>query len=167
MIINEAAATVETEQLDAPVEETEIVQTGLDVPSQDFAREDETVDPDAVYGGEYGTEVTDSYTIKTASFSGLVPGAEYLLLAMKSIEVEDPLAADNLLFIDQAQALEDGTLVFTYVQREAAGISYVVACGASHKNLQAPPAPADQPPPWTYNPPRSCFRRRGHRCPSR
>ena len=136
MIINEAAATVETEQLDAPVEETEIVQTGLDVPSQDFAREDETVDPDAVYGGEYGTEVTDSYTIKTASFSGLVPGADYLLLAMKSIEVEDPLAADNLLFIDQAQALEDGTLVFTYVQREAAGISYVVACGASNKNLK-------------------------------
>ena len=137
MIINEAAAvTVEAEQLDVPAEKMAVVQTGLDVPSQDFDEKDETVDPDAVYGGEYGTEVTDTYTLKTASFTGLVPGAEYLLLAMKRIDVDDPLTADNLLFIDQAQALENGALLFTYVQREDTGLSYVVACGASNKNLK-------------------------------
>ena len=91
---------------------------------------------DAVYGGEYGTEVTDTYTRKTASFTGLVPGAEYLLLALKDIKANDPLSATNLLFVDQGRALADGTLKFTYVQRESTEISYVVACGASNKNLQ-------------------------------
>lgn len=91
--------------------------------------------PDAVYGGEYATEITDTYTLKTATFSGLVPGAEYVMLAMVSIETEDILAADNLLGILQATAGTDGTLVFQYVQRVDTDVSYVVACGASNKDL--------------------------------
>ena len=97
--------------------------------------ENNTLTPNAVYPGDYSTDITDAYTVKMASFKDLVPNEQYVLLAMASIEVEDPLAADNLLFIDQAAALEDGTLVFEYVQRTSCEISYVMVCGASHKNL--------------------------------
>ena len=92
--------------------------------------------PQAVYPGEYDTEEREDYTLKSASFKDLVPGEQYLLLAMKSVEVENLLDADNLLFIDQAAALEDGTLCFYYIQRETMDISYVVACGASNKDLK-------------------------------
>ncbi len=86
----------------------------------------------AVFGGEYGTQDT----VKTASFSGLVPEAEYLLLAMIDLEASDRLAAANLLAVAQGQAGSDGTLVFTYIQRTDTPISYVMACGASNKNLK-------------------------------
>lgn len=147
MVINEAAAVTmaaeeasedEAELLNVMAEqnEAEAAKTGLGLPSQDFEKQDETLNPNAVYGGEYSTEVTDTYTLKTASFIGLVPNQQYVLLAMKSVEVEDPMTANNLLFIDQAAAGEDGTLKFTYVQRESTDVSYVVACGASNKNLK-------------------------------
>ena len=90
---------------------------------------------DAIYGGEYDTEELEDYTLKTASFTGLVPNEEYLLLALVDLDTEDPLAADNLLYITQAAAGEDGTLAFQYVQRTTAFVSYVMACGASNKNL--------------------------------
>ena len=93
------------------------------------------IQPQAVYGGDYNTEVTDNITIKTADFSGLVPGAEYVMLALVSMEVDEPLAADNLLAIDQGVATEDGTLSFRYVQRTSCDLSYVFVCGASNKNL--------------------------------
>ena len=89
----------------------------------------------SIWGGEYETEVTDIYTIKRASFAGLVPGEQYILLALLSTEVDEILDPNNLLYIDQQTAGEDGTLVFTYVQREASDISCVVACGASNQNL--------------------------------
>lgn len=90
----------------------------------------------AVFGGAYGTETTQEYTLKTASFSDLVAGEEYLLLALVSMETAEPLAAANILYVDQGQAGEDGTLVFTYVQRTDTAVSYVMACGASNKNLK-------------------------------
>ena len=90
---------------------------------------------DAVYGGEYSTEETESCTLKRATFSGLVPGEQYLLLAMASIDTDAPIAPENLLFIDQAAAAEDGTLTFTYVQRVTTDPSFVVACGAASKTL--------------------------------
>ena len=89
----------------------------------------------SVWEGEYGTEITEQYTLKTASFTGLVPGEKYLLLALISIETEEILAPDNLLYIDQNIADEDGTLTFTYAQREVTDTSYVMACGASHNDL--------------------------------
>lgn len=89
----------------------------------------------AVYGGAYSTKVKDAYTLKTAAFEHLIPGAEYVLLSLASIEVENPLAAENLLYIDQAVAGEDGTLSFQYVQRVDTAVSYVMACGPSNKNL--------------------------------
>ena len=95
----------------------------------------EGVQPSAVYPGDYNTEATENYILKTASFTGLVPAQQYVLLALKSLEVDNILSADNLLYIHQAEALEDGTLTFQYVQRESADVSYVMACGASNKNL--------------------------------
>lgn len=89
----------------------------------------------SIYDGEYGTQVSDSYILKTASFSGLVPGEQYVMLALVSIEVEEILAPDNLLYIEQDMAAEDGTLVFSYVQQEVTDTSYVMACGASHNDL--------------------------------
>ena len=129
MVINEAAAitvAADAEQFSEETEPTEILieNAGEDAPTLH-----------AAYGGDYSSVATDTYTLKTASFSGLVPGEQYVLLAMISIDVEDPLAADNLLYIDQAVALEDGTLVFQYVQRTPTDTSYVVACGASSQNL--------------------------------
>lgn len=136
MVINEAAATTATTDGDAMTEDTApVLPTSF---TDDLIIDEQPTDemtPDAVYGGEYATEITDTYTLKTATFSGLVPGAEYVMLAMVSIETEDILAADNLLGILQATAGTDGTLVFQYVQRVDTDVSYVVACGASNKNL--------------------------------
>lgn len=89
----------------------------------------------AVWGGEYGTETYEDYTLKTASFSGLVPGEQYQLLSLVSIDTETPLSADNVLYVDQGTAEEDGTLVFRYIQREDTEVTYVMACGASGKTL--------------------------------
>ena len=117
-----------------------VAPTTMDQPAQlPTANQETEITPptvNAVYPGEYGTEEKENYTLKTASFKDLVPAQQYVLLAMKSIEVDDPLAADNLLYVKQAAALEDGTLYFSYVQRETADISYVVACGASNRDLK-------------------------------
>ena len=90
----------------------------------------------AVYPGEYSSELLDGRILKTASFTGLVPGQEYVVLALVDIEAENLVASENLLFIEQAAALEDGTLVFQYFQRTDCNVFYVMACGASLKNLK-------------------------------
>ena len=141
MFTNEAGAEIiapELTEMETPAasDQQNLMPSGLDVPDRDIGDWGETLDPNAVFGGEYFTVVQDGYIVKTASFSGLVPGEQYVLLAMVSIDVDDPLAADNLLYIDQAAASEDGTLVFQYVQRTATDTSYVVACGVSGKNLK-------------------------------
>ena len=91
----------------------------------------------AVFGGEYGTEQEeDDVIVKTADFSGLVPGEQYIMLSLISMETKDLLAADNILAIRQAQAAEDGTVSFRYIQRVYAQSAYVFACGASDKHLK-------------------------------
>ena len=85
-----------------------------------------------VFGGETGTE--DWY--KNADFEGLVPGEEYVLLVLKSLDEENLVYWENLLFIGQAAAEEDGTLSFQYYPREETDGSYVMACGASDLNLE-------------------------------
>ena len=89
-----------------------------------------------LWGGDYETEQTPDYDLKTATFSGLVAGEQYLMLSLVSIEVEDLLAPSNLLYVAQGTAAADGTLRITYVQRVDTELSYVIACGASHKNLK-------------------------------
>lgn len=109
---------------------------GLTYSSDDYSENSNTsVEVNAVYPGMNNTEIIDTYALKTANFKNLVPGEEYVLLAMASIEAVDPLAADNLLAIDQGVASEDGTLSFQYIQRIPCDVSYVFVCGASDKNL--------------------------------
>ena len=91
---------------------------------------------DAVYEGDTQTEMTDDSVYQISSFDGLVPNAQYVMLAVLSLDTQDLLAADNLLFIDQAAADEKGTLSFRYVQRVPADEYYVFVCGASDKKLQ-------------------------------
>ena len=91
---------------------------------------------DAIYGGDYSTEYEDGKTVKTASFSGLVPGEQYVLIVLSSLDVRNPLAPGNMLYIDQGQAGQDGTLVFRYTQRFEKYPTYIAACGASGRNLK-------------------------------
>ena len=70
-----------------------------------------------------------------ASFTNLVPGAPYIFLDMKSIDVENPLELDNLLYITQAEADENGNLVVKYFPRENTDNYHVLVCGASNRNL--------------------------------
>ena len=91
--------------------------------------------PLAIYPGDQSTEDMGSYVLKTASFAGLVPGQQYILLALKSLDAENLLSADNLLYIYQAEAFEDGTLNFRYAQSKSVDVSYVMVCGASNKDL--------------------------------
>ena len=89
----------------------------------------------AVLGGNYNTEIVDGASIKTASFSDLVPGEEYVLLSLVSLDVQELLSGNNLLYIDQGIADKNGALSFRYLQRVNTDISYVMVCGASNKNL--------------------------------
>ena len=110
-------------------------ETSVDVVAPEHSDHNSNISTFAIWGGEYESEEMDEYTLKTASFSGLVPEKEYLLLAMVDISADDPVNAENLLFIKQKASASDGTLVFQYVQRISTDTSYVVACGASNKNL--------------------------------
>lgn len=124
--------------LDAVTASQDLYSADVEVASAEECLEQSTeggISLFSIWEGEYGTEITEQYTLKTASFTGLVPGEQYLLLALVSIETDSILAPENLLYIDQGVATEDGTLTFTYAQREVTDTSYVMACGASHNDL--------------------------------
>lgn len=91
----------------------------------------------AVYPGNQESQATDTNTIRTATFENLVPGQEYVMLALVSMEVEDLLAADNVLYIYQAAADENGVLQVAYIQRVTTGLTYIMACGASYDDISA------------------------------
>ena len=88
-----------------------------------------------IYPGDSETEKVEGRVMKTVSFTGLVPGEDYILLALASLDAENPLAESNLLYITQAPAKNDGTLNFRYVQPSDVKSAYVMACGPSNKNL--------------------------------
>lgn len=124
--------------LDAVIASQDLYSADVEVASAEECLEQSTeggISLFSIWEGEYGTEITEQYTLKTASFTGLVPGEQYLLLALVSIETDSILTPENLLYIDQGVATEDGTLTFTYAQREVTDTSYVMACGASHNDL--------------------------------
>ncbi|MBO5798069.1 MAG: hypothetical protein J6R77_06985, partial [Clostridia bacterium] len=60
------------------------------------------------------------------SFSGLTPHTVYNFYVMRSREVADLFAADNLLYIDQGVASEQGALTFTY-RGDTEGVCVYVA----------------------------------------
>ena len=79
-------------------------------------------------GGRYvslasfaGAESPDagSEAIYTASFGGLVPGEEYLVLAVRSADELGLLDNGNILFVGQKTAGEDGTLTIRYVKKSS------------------------------------------------
>ena len=92
--------------------------------------------PTGIFGGEYGAEEDSGVYYKTASFENLTPGAQYVLLAVIDANAEDLMAPDNLLYIHQSAAAEDGTIHFRYIQRVPTEPSFVMLCGASDKDLK-------------------------------
>ena len=89
----------------------------------------------AVYDGVYDSEPLDSMILHTASFSGLVPGEEYVMVAVRDLNAPNMLSSGNLLHLDQMTALDDGTLQFQYILPSDILEHFVFACGASSRNL--------------------------------
>ena len=82
------------------------------------------------------TQETEQQVIYTAGFENLVPGQQYMMFAVLSIEQENLLAADNLLAVRQGAAGEDGMLSFQYSLRSDTESLYLLAAGPSNQNLQ-------------------------------
>ena len=89
-----------------------------------------------VFDGEHTTDLGEEFSRHVATFKGLVPGEQYVLLVMVSLDAPDPLSPDNLLYAAQDMADENGNLSFDYVQRYETDYAYVVACGATNQNLK-------------------------------
>jgi hypothetical protein len=92
--------------------------------------------PTGIYGGEYGAEEDAGVYYKTASFANLTPGAQYVMVAVIDANAEDLLAPENLLYIHQTVAAEDGTVSFRYIQRVPTEPSFVMLCGAGDRDLK-------------------------------
>lgn len=128
---NEATENEDTHLNDSDVADDEEIPIETEVQASDDV---ETLKN--IVGGDYSSEQNGGYSLKRAYFRELVPGEQYVLLALVNVEVEDLLTEDNILYICQGEALNDGTLEFEYVQREETSPSYVIACGASNKNVK-------------------------------
>jgi len=129
----ETETTVPQETLpEEPIPETTLPEM---IGTENFEIAETQPTLDAVYSGEYSSEKSEQHILRKANFSGLVEGEQYVLLALQSMDTGSPLAGENILYIDQGEADEGGTLVFEYVQRRDTEFAYVIACGASHKNL--------------------------------
>ena len=131
--VNTAAVLNVAEDFSDEEENTEA--TVEDIPETESVAE-EAPEVYAIYPGESETEEKDSLALKTASFTGLVPGEDYILLALASLDAENPLSSDNLLYITQGTAESNGTLKFQYLLPKNAGASYVMACGPSNRSLK-------------------------------
>lgn len=90
----------------------------------------------ASYEGEFETQFAEEGTLKTASFTGLVPGGVYLVLNVASLET-DLLSCDNLLAVRQCVAEADGTLRLQYLQRVPTDNTYVLAFGIENRDISA------------------------------
>lgn len=88
-----------------------------------------------VFSGQYSSVEIEEKVVHTAAFTELVPGAEYVVIAIIDPAAEDILALNNLLAIRQGTAGEDGSLMTDYIQRQAQDVSYVFAAGATHWDL--------------------------------
>ncbi len=89
----------------------------------------------AVSGGTQEETVFDTKVIKTSSFTNLVAGEEYAVLVLKKLSLQQPLAPDNLLYVTQAVADENGALSVQYTVPEDGLTTYAVACGPSDRDL--------------------------------
>ena len=102
-----------------------------ETPFDDGFFDDVIVDAAAAYTGLESAEGDKTL----ASFSGLVPGAAYVLIVTADGNADDYLAAENLLFIAQGAADENGSLSFGYIPRETVTGANVTAYGLSTQSL--------------------------------
>ena len=74
-------------------------------------------------------------TVYSASFAGLVPGEQYVLLITEEDVADLDLRFASLLFIAQGAAGEDGTLRFSYVRLPSETAPVIRLYGRSDKDL--------------------------------
>ena len=74
-------------------------------------------------------------TENVAEFDGLIAGGDYIVAVVKSEEAEDLLSADNLLYIDQLTADENGNVSLDYVPRESVDNSVALIFGADRMSI--------------------------------
>ena len=72
-----------------------------------------------------------------AYFEHLYENTDYIIAVVKSSEVEDVLSADNLLYIDQLTADENGCISLDYIPREETDSSEVLIFGRQKVELLA------------------------------
>ena len=113
--------TVEPEPVDepAPVEEPEPIDEPEPGPVDQPEPEPGNVSGYISLASFSGTESPATETVFTASFGGLMPGEEYLILAVRSSDELVLLDNDNILFVGQKTAGEDGTLTIRYVKKSS------------------------------------------------
>ena len=80
-------------------------------------------------------KLTAKSSIKTASFIDLLPNEIYTFYVIKSKEEENPLEANNLLYMNQAVSDSDGKLIFQYVPTEEYADAEIFVKGATKTNL--------------------------------
>ena len=79
-------------------------------------------------------ETVDS--VQTADLNGLVPNEDYIIAAVKSADEKDMLSDDNLLYITQIAADENGCVSLNYLPKEETENSVIVYYGANIKNAE-------------------------------
>ncbi len=90
----------------------------------------------ATFSGVYDTVAgDDNVTYHTATFDDLSANKQYTLLVLREYTATDLIAPTNVLFIAQGVSDEMGYLTFSYLPSVDDGVSYIMACGASEKDL--------------------------------
>ena len=80
-------------------------------------------------------ESVGASTTKTARFGGLKAGAIYNFYSLKTKSAEDIFDSENLLYITQAEADENGNLVVTYIPTEDYSMPYEFVASLTHIDL--------------------------------
>ena len=79
--------------------------------------------------------LSDSAKMRTVTFEGLDPGEEYIFLSLVSENEENPLIYENLLYIDQLCADENGVITISYIPRFESDTVFELVSGGALKNL--------------------------------
>lgn len=103
----------ENDEEEGNIEEENLEETEIPEGIPEVSEPEGEIQPMKAYIGS-ATEDGDK---RVVSFEGLVAGKEYVLLVVKNAGASDMLSAENLLYINQGTADEDGKLSFIYVPR--------------------------------------------------
>lgn len=75
-------------------------------------------------------------SLQMADLNGLVPNENYIIASVKSADEKDMLSDDNLLYITQTTADENGCVSLNYLPKEETENSVIVYYGANIKNAE-------------------------------